>query len=61
MSYSRDWDKGKSAWDDSGDWGDTGGRGNVRLRDEDHQGDGKRRKYNNGVRFIGETVFHVCS
>jgi len=49
MAYSRDWDRGKSAWDDAGAWGDVSGRGNLRPRDEDHQGDGKRRKYNHGV------------
>jgi len=55
MAYSRDWDKGKSAWGDAGAWGDGSGRGHFRPRDEDYQGDGKRRKYNNGVNLF----FHL--
>lgn len=46
MAYNRDWDKGKDSWGDSGAWTtDRGGRG----WDDDY-GDGKRRKFNNGVR-----------
>ncbi|KAG1756233.1 uncharacterized protein EDB91DRAFT_1091342 [Suillus paluster] len=42
MAYNRDWDKGKDNWGDSAAWtNDRGGRG----RDD---GDGKRRKFNNG-------------
>lgn len=40
MSYNREWDFGKD-WD----------RGHAREREDDeYYGDGKRRKYNNGVR-----------
>ncbi|KDQ59414.1 hypothetical protein JAAARDRAFT_56428 [Jaapia argillacea MUCL 33604] len=48
MSYNRDWDKGKDQWGDSSAWGDTSSRGNVRGRDEEYYGEGKRRKYNDG-------------
>lgn len=59
MAYNRDWDKGKDNWGDSGAWAtDRGGRG----RDDDY-GDGKRRKFNNGVR--GPSVklmpFLICA
>ncbi|THH14333.1 hypothetical protein EW146_g5981, partial [Bondarzewia mesenterica] len=54
MAYNnREWDRGKSNnWDDGGGGGwydhSGGGRGNVRGREEDYHGEGKRRKYNNG-------------
>lgn len=44
MSYDREWDKGK-------DWNGEGHRGYSRGRDDgEYYGEGKRRKYNNGVR-----------
>jgi len=49
MAYNREWDKGKDLWNDNPGWYDSE-RGTVRGRDEDYHGDGKRRKYNNGVR-----------
>ena len=49
MSYNREWDKGKDTWDDQS-WNEYPSRGNVRGRDDDYYGEGKRRKYNNGVR-----------
>jgi RNA-binding protein 5/10 len=59
MAYSRDWDRGKSTWDDANAWSDFSGRsGNVRSRDEEFQGDGKRRKYNNGVCQYHTLAFH---
>lgn len=48
MAYNRDRDKGKDHWSDQGYW-PTDNRGNVRGREDDYYGDGKRRKYNNGV------------
>lgn len=48
MAYNREWDRGKDTWDDNYGWSDN--RGNVREREEDYYGDGKRRKFNNGVR-----------
>lgn len=48
MSYSREWDEGKD-WDRD----DHSSRGYYHEREEDdHYSDGKRRKYNNGVRII---------
>ena len=54
MSYpnkDREWDRGKDFWqqDDYSSWND-GPRGNTRGRDDDYHTEGKRRKYNNGVR-----------
>ncbi|KAL4259142.1 hypothetical protein AB1N83_007962 [Pleurotus pulmonarius] len=48
MAYNqyREWDRGKDAWNDGSAWGDS--RGNVRGREDDYYGDGKRRKFNNG-------------
>lgn len=48
MAYNRDWDKGKDYWPDQGYW-PVDNRGNARGREDDHSGDWKRRKYNNGV------------
>ncbi|KZT28608.1 hypothetical protein NEOLEDRAFT_1175903 [Neolentinus lepideus HHB14362 ss-1] len=48
MAYNREWDRGKDQWGDSGAWNDNNGRGNIRGRDEDYHGEGKRRKYNDG-------------
>ena len=63
MSYNRDRDRGKDSWNsanydnyDNGVWDNGGGRENVRPRDEDYYNDGKRRKHNNGVRHIHDTV-----
>ncbi|KAI0050018.1 hypothetical protein FA95DRAFT_1514751 [Auriscalpium vulgare] len=50
-SYNREWDYGKDTWDDgTGGGGGIGynSRGNVRGREEESYGDGKRRKYNDG-------------
>lgn len=49
MAYNRDWDKGKDYYSDQAYW-PADNRGNVRGREDDYYGDGKRRKYNNGVR-----------
>lgn len=56
MAYNRDWDKGKDSWNNSGydssSWNSAGG-GNIHSRDEpDQWNDGKRRKFNNGVRHV---------
>lgn len=51
MAYNREWDKGKEAWQDQ-NWNDHNARGNVRGRDEDYYGEGKRRKHNDGVRSL---------
>ncbi|TFK55301.1 hypothetical protein OE88DRAFT_1675028 [Heliocybe sulcata] len=48
MAYNREWDRGKDQWGDGGAWNDNSGRGNIRGREEDYQGEGKRRKYNDG-------------
>ncbi|KAF8964646.1 hypothetical protein BDZ97DRAFT_1814865 [Flammula alnicola] len=48
MAYNREWDKGKDTWDDSYAWSAHDARGNVREREDEYYGDGKRRKFNNG-------------
>lgn len=48
MAYNRDWDKGKDNWPDQNYW-PADNRGNMRGREDEYYGDGKRRKYNNGV------------
>ena len=46
MAYNREWDRGKdAAWSNQQSWQGVRPRG-----EDDHHGDGKRRKYNNGVR-----------
>ncbi len=45
MAYNREWDKGKDTWADGAQWSGA----NVRPREDDHFGDGKRRKFNGGV------------
>lgn len=48
MAYNRDWDKGKDHWADQSYW-PTDTKENVRGREDDYYGDGKRRKYNHGA------------
>lgn len=51
MAYNREWDRGKDSWDNYDSWNEyPSNRGNVRGRDEDYYNEGKRRKYNHGVR-----------
>ena len=51
MAYNREWDKGKdNSWADQS-WNDYAQRGNVRGREDDYSGEGKRRKFNDGVSF----------
>ena len=50
MAYNREWDKGKETWNDQSWSNDYSARGNVRGRDEEYYGEGKRRKFNDGVR-----------
>ena len=61
MSYNnrdREWDRGKDYWqqEDYPSWND-GPRGNTRGRDDDYHTEGKRRKYNNGVRLFVKPLF----
>ena len=58
MAYNREWDRGKDNWDDS-TWNDYQGKGNVRGREDDYYGEGKRRKFNNGVRNSAMALFSV--
>lgn len=48
MAYNREWDRGKDQWGDTGSWNEAGGRGNIRGREDDYYGEGKRRKFNDG-------------
>jgi hypothetical protein len=47
MAYNREWDRGKDNWNDE-NW-NGGGPSYARQRDDEYYGDGKRRKFNNGV------------
>ncbi|GLB35284.1 putative glycine rich nucleic binding domain containing protein [Lyophyllum shimeji] len=47
MAFNREWDQGKDAWAESS-WGGADLRSNVRPREDDYYGEGKRRKFNNG-------------
>jgi len=49
MAYNREWDKGKDNWNDT--WA-TETRGAPRGRDDESQGEGKRRKFNTWVSTI---------
>jgi hypothetical protein len=49
MAYNREWDMGKEAWHDGGSWSGKG-------RDEDY-GEGKKRKFNGGVRRLFLRLF----
>lgn len=48
MAYNREWDRGRDPWQDNNSWNDYGG-GKGHRREEDHHGEGKRRKFNDGV------------
>ena len=49
MSYNREWDRGKQSGVE-GSWQYQDSRGSVHPRDDEYYSDGKRRKFNNGVR-----------
>ena len=61
MAYNREWDRGKDwnndSWNDNS-WGGNDnswneyGSGNYQGRDDGYYGEGKRRKFNNGVRLL---------
>ncbi|KAK0197332.1 hypothetical protein F5146DRAFT_1099602 [Armillaria mellea] len=44
MAYNREWDRGKDPWAEGAQWSGA----NVRPGEDDHFGDGKRRKFNGG-------------
>ena len=48
MAYNREWDRGKDSWNDGYAWSGQDDRV-VRDHDDGYSGDGKRRKFNNGV------------
>lgn len=50
MTHNREWDRGKDSWTDSSPWPGPDSRLNIRAREDDLQAEGKRRKFNNGVR-----------
>jgi RNA-binding protein 5/10 len=57
MAYNREWDRGKDSWAHSNQWSTQDSRATVRGREEDYTGDGKRRKFNNGVRGVFPTFY----
>lgn len=52
MAYNREWDKGNESWggNEYNHWNNGGGSSSIRGREEDYYHEGKRRKFNNGVR-----------
>lgn len=61
MAYNREWDRGKDTWNDQS-WNDYQGRGNIRGREDDYYGEGKRRKFNDGVCYdITQTLCELTS
>ncbi len=50
MTHNREWDRGKDSWPESSPWPGPDSRLNIRAREDDLQAEGKRRKFNNGVR-----------
>jgi hypothetical protein len=48
MAYNREWDQGKDNWNEAA-WNSPEPKAHVRQREEDYHGEGKRRKFNNGV------------
>ena len=58
MAYNREWDEtwasanyGNNTWNN--------GASNIRSREEEFYGEGKRRKYNNGVRHHINFCYHI--
>jgi hypothetical protein len=63
MAYNREWDQGKDAWNNYANaWagGSSSGAG-VRPREDDYYGEGKRRKYNDGVCLTQGNAIYLCS
>ncbi|PFH47056.1 hypothetical protein AMATHDRAFT_68521 [Amanita thiersii Skay4041] len=56
MAYNREWDRGKESWGEPAAWGATDTRTNVRSREDDYYGEGKRRRFNNGG--FNHDIFH---
>lgn len=61
MAYNREWDRGNESWNnanyDNNAW--NNGAGNIRSREDEYYGEGKRRKYNNGVRQLANVSYHI--
>lgn len=60
MTQNREWDRGKESWPESSPWSAPDPILNIRAREEDHPAEGKRRKFNNGVR-IPSFFFQISS
>src|SRR5271154_3707423 len=59
MAYNREWDRGKDSWTPSNQLSTQDSKATIRGREEDYTGDGKRRKFNNGVRGIYSTIYYL--
>ena len=55
MAFNREWDQGKDNWNEAA-WNAPDAKTHVRQREEDYHGDGKRRKFNNGVRLPNHSL-----
>lgn len=49
MAYHREWDRGKDSWSEGYAWSAQDDKTVGREYDDGYYGDGKRRKFNNGV------------
>jgi len=63
LMHNREWDRGKDSWGEGYAYSGLDDRGVVRDHEDGYYGDGKRRKFNNGVRGVSEPECgtHICS
>ena len=58
MAYNREWDRGKDNWGDQ-NWNEYAQHGNIRGREDEYYGEGKRRKFNDGVSYCVDLLLGV--
>ncbi|KAH9927043.1 hypothetical protein B0H21DRAFT_839215 [Amylocystis lapponica] len=62
MAYNREWDRGKyPTGSNDASWQHPTPRANVHPRDDDYYAEGKRRKFNNGVRQLATSTLFFGS
>lgn len=61
MAYNREWGRGNESLNNSNYGNDAwnNGAGNIRSREDEYYAEGKRRKYNNGVRNHLIVCYHI--
>lgn len=59
MAYHREWDKGKDSWGDGyAPWSSQDEKAGGKDHEDGYSIDGKRRKFNNGVRVVSDSYQH---